>query len=258
MRAQRRRQILEQISQNGQITVADIIGMFQVSEMTARRDLADLAREGLLRRVHGGATINLGRSYEPPYPLRTTEQINSKQAIGRAAAALIQDGDSIAIDVGTTTLEIARALTGKCNLTIVTASLPVANEIVSRYALGTEIRLLLTGGIVRPGELSMVGEFASHAYDHLHVDKAFIGIGGISLQHGLTEFNLDDALVKRAMIATASQVIVVADSTKFGRTSFVHVAPLAAVKTMVTDRHADLPTIKQLRDRGIEVIIADT
>jgi DeoR/GlpR family transcriptional regulator of sugar metabolism len=258
MRADRRRKILELITQNGQVSVTDLIEMFQVSEMTARRDLADLAREGLLRRVHGGATINLGRSYEPPYPLRTTEQITAKQAIGKAAAALIQDGDSVAFDVGTTTLEIARSLTGKQNLTIVTASLPIANEIVSRYALGADMRLLLTGGIVRAGELSMVGEFAAHAYHHLHVDKAFIGIGGISRQHGLTEYNLDDALVKRAIIATASQVIIVADSSKFGRTTFAHVAPLKAVKTIVTDRHADLALTKQLQDMAIEVIFADT
>lgn len=258
MRAQRRRKILELITQNGQVSVADIIELFQVSEMTARRDLADLAREGLLRRVHGGATINLGRSYEPPYPLRTTAQLTSKQAIGQAAAALIQDGDSVAFDVGTTTLEIARSLAEKRNLTIVTASLPIANEIISRYALGNDVRLVLTGGIVRAGELSMVGDFAAHAYHHLHVDKAFIGIGGISLQHGLTEYNLDDALVKRVMIATASQVIVVADSSKFGRTSFAHVAPLSAVKAVVTDCHADLPTVKQLREMGIEVILAET
>lgn len=258
MRAQRRRQILELIAQNGQVSVADLIELFQVSEMTARRDLADLAREGLLRRVHGGATINLGRSYEPPYPLRTTEQITSKEAIGRVAAALIQDGDSIAFDIGTTTLEVARSLAGKRNLTIVTASLPIANEIVNRYALGVDIRLILTGGIVRAGELSLVGEFAAHAYHQLHVDKAFIGIGGVSLQHGLTEYNLDDALVKQAIIATASQVIVVSDSSKFGRTTFAHVAPLKAVKVVVTDRHADPLIIKQFREMGIEVILAET
>lgn len=258
MRAQRRRQILELIAQNGQVSVADLIALFQVSEMTARRDLADLAREGLLRRVHGGATANLGRSYEPPYPLRTTAQITAKQAIGQAAAALIQDGDSIAFDVGTTTLEVARAMTEKHNLTIVTASLPIANEIVSKCALGVDIRLILTGGVVRPGELSMVGEFASHAYNHLHVDKAFLGVGGVSLQHGLTEFNLDDALVKRAIIATASQVIVVADSSKLGRTSFAHIAPLKAVRTIVTDRQTEAATIKKLRETGLEVILAET
>lgn len=257
MRAQRRRQILELITQNGQISVADLIGMFQVSEMTARRDLADLAREGLLHRVHGGATVNLGRSYEPPYRLRMSDNVSAKQAIGRAAAALIQDGDSVAFDVGTTTLEIARSLAGKHNLTIVTAGLAIANEIVSRYAVGIDIRLILTGGIVRAGELSMIGEFAVHTYNHLHVDKAFIGIGGISLQHGLTEYNLEDALVKRAMITTAGQAIVVADSTKIGKTSFTHFAPLHAVKTVVTDSNADMLTVNKLRDLGLEVILAE-
>lgn len=103
----------------------------------------------------------------------------------------------------------------------------------------------------------MVGDFAAHAYHHLHVDKAFIGIGGISLQHGLTEYNLDDALVKRVMIATASQAIVVADSSKFGKTSFAHVAPLDAIKVVVTDHYADVPTVKKLREMGLEVILAE-
>src|SRR5689334_11894825 len=134
MRADRQRKILELIAQNGQVAVTDLCALFGVSEMTVRRDLSELDREGLLRRVHGGAMSSLGRSYEPPYPLRATENLRYKVAIGRAAAEMISDGESIAFDVGTTTLEIARALEGKRNLTILTASLPIANEIVVNYS----------------------------------------------------------------------------------------------------------------------------
>jgi DeoR/GlpR family transcriptional regulator of sugar metabolism len=257
MRADRQQQILELIAENGQITVAQIVDRFGVSEMTARRDLAELAQDGLLRRVHGGAISNLGRSYEPPYPLRTNKSFAAKQAIGRAAAALINDGDSIAFDVGTTTLEIARCLPGKFNLTVVTASLPIANEIVARFSLEADLRLLLTGGVVRSGELSMIGEFASRVYQELHVDKAFIGVGGISLEAGLTEYNLDDTLVKRAMIATAGQIIVVADGSKLERTTFAQIAPLSDVDVIVTDRSADRTMLAALRAADIEVIVAD-
>src|SRR5262245_23949504 len=106
MRAERQSKILELIARNGQVAVADICKLFEVSEMTARRDLAELARDGLLRRVHGGAMNGLGRSYEPPYQLRATNNQRSKEAIGKVAAEMIDDGDSVAFDVGTTTLEI--------------------------------------------------------------------------------------------------------------------------------------------------------
>jgi DeoR/GlpR family transcriptional regulator of sugar metabolism len=154
--------------------------------MTIRRDLRELDREGLLRRVHGGAISNLGRSYEPPYQIRTTRQIEAKRAIGRKAAEMIFDGDSLALDVGTTTLEVVRFLHGKRNLTILTASLPIANEIASSLSLTADVRLILTGGIVRAGELSMVGHIAEETYRSLRVDKAFIGIGGLNLESGLT------------------------------------------------------------------------
>lgn len=257
MRANRRQQILELIAENGQITVAQIVARFTVSEMTARRDLAELAREGLLRRVHGGAMSNRGRSYEPPYPLRTNKNLTAKQMIGKTAAAMIDDGDSIAFDVGTTTLEIARCLNGKYNLTVVTASLPIANEVIRQFSLESDLRLLLTGGTVRSGEHSMIGEFASRMYRELHVDKAFVGVGGVSLEAGLTEYNLDDTLVKRAMITAAGQVIVVADSSKFGRTTFAHIAALSDVDVIVTDRGVDRQMVTALRDMAIDVIIAD-
>jgi DeoR/GlpR family transcriptional regulator of sugar metabolism len=135
MQTDRRRRIVELVQETGRKTVAELCDSFDVSEMTIRRDLRDLDREGLLRRVHGGAVSSLGRSYEPPYTIRSTRNGDPKRAIGRMAAELIIDGDSIALDVGTTTLEIAQALQGKHNLTIITASLPIANEIVSNLSL---------------------------------------------------------------------------------------------------------------------------
>ncbi|RPJ01258.1 MAG: DeoR/GlpR transcriptional regulator [Chloroflexi bacterium] len=257
MRSERQRKILELVLQNNEISVAEICTLFNVSEMTARRDLQDLAREGLLWRVHGGAVNNLGRGYEPPYQLRSTKHSDQKQRIGQRAAELVHNGDSIALDVGTTTLTIARALEGKRNLTVVTASLPIANEIVTSFSLNDSIRLILTGGIVRAGELSMIGTFAAEMYSQLHVDKAFIGIGGLSLQDGLTEYNLEDAAVKRSMLKSARQVIVVADGSKFGQTTFASIAPLSAVDTVITDPTAPLDIVEQLCAMHIEVIIAE-
>jgi DeoR/GlpR family transcriptional regulator of sugar metabolism len=257
MQSERRRKIVEIVQQAGSKTVPELCELFDVSEMTIRRDLRDLDREGSLRRVHGGAVSNLGRSYEPPYTIRTTRNAARKEAIGRKAAELIIDGDSIALDVGTTTLEIARALSGRHNLTILTASLPIANEIVSRLSLTSDVRLILTGGIVRPGELSMIGNIASHTFSGFHVDKAFIGVGGISFKDGLTEYNLEDALVKQPLIQNANQRIVVADSTKIGQTTFTTVAPLSIIDTLVTDSDIAPERLKSLQEMDIEVLIAD-
>jgi DeoR/GlpR family transcriptional regulator of sugar metabolism len=224
--------------------------------MTIRRDLRDMDREGVLRRVHGGTVSNLGRSYEPAYRLRSTRNAEKKQAIGHRAAELIVDGDSIALDVGTTTLEIAGALHGKHNLTLITASLPIANEVIANLSLTSDVRLILTGGIVRAGELSMTGHIAAQTYSDFHVDKAFIGVGGLSLEDGLTEYNLEDALVKKIMIQNAQQRIVVADSSKFGRTTFTSVAQLSMVNTIVTDEEIPKEIHTALQEMGIEVLIA--
>jgi DeoR/GlpR family transcriptional regulator of sugar metabolism len=257
MLSDRRRKIVEIVQESGSMTVAELCELFNVSEMTIRRDLRDLDKDGVLRRVHGGAVSNLGRSYEPPYTIRTTTQSESKKAIGEKAAELVVDGDSIALDIGTTTLEIAKALKGKRNLTILTASLPIANEVVSNLSLNSDVRLILTGGIVRPGELSLVGYLAERTFNDFHVDKAFVGVGGLSLDDGLTEYNIEDARVKRSLIDHANERIVVADSTKLGRTTFGAVAPLSIVDKVVTDAGIQEELAQALKERKIELIIAE-
>lgn len=254
--AQRRNEILEFVSQEGKITVAEISARFDVSDMTARRDLRELDQKGLVRRVHGGAVSRLGRSYEPPYRTRAEKNQRSKTVIGKTAAALVVDGDSIALDVGTTTLEVARHLQGLQNLTVVTASLPIANELVSLFSLEDEIRLILTGGVLRPRELSMVGAIAQRTYEHFHVDKAFIGVGGVSPDSGLTEYNLEDATTKTPLLRSAKQRIVVADSSKLGRTTLSRIGGLEEVDTLVTDEFADPVMVRRLEKQGIEVLIA--
>jgi DeoR/GlpR family transcriptional regulator of sugar metabolism len=169
---------------------------------------------------------------------------------------MIFDGDSIALDIGTTTLEVARALQGKRNLTIITASLPIANEIASKASLHSDVRLILTGGILRPGEFSMIGHMANQAYREFHVDKAFIGVGGLSLETGLTEYNLEDALVKRPLLEKANRRIVVADGSKFNRTTFATIGPLSAIDTVITDGSAPTEVIQALENLGIQVLIA--
>lgn len=254
---ERQSKIIEIVHDTGRISIPDICTMFGVSEMTARRDLNDLDRQGLLRRIHGGAIANLGRSYEPSFQTRAIKNQDAKTAIGLKAAELIYDGDSVALDVGTTTLEIVPGLRGKRNLTIVTSCLQVAARIVDQISLEVDARLIITGGIVRPRELSMIGPIPEQVYRDLHVDKVFIGIGGISLDDGLTEYNIEDAQIKRILLQNAREKIVVADGAKFGVTTFTSVTPLAAINKIVTDKSAPPEIIEQIRKQGIEVIFAD-
>jgi len=254
--AERQSKIVEMVMDQGAVTIADICQAFGVSDMTARRDLNELDRRGLLRRVHGGAVANFGRSYEPPFTTRATKQQEAKVLIGRRAAELIYDGDSVALDVGTTTLEIVPGLVGKKNLTIVTSCLQIANRVVDLLSLEVDARLILAGGIVRPRELSLIGALAENTYRDLHVDKAFLGIGGISLEDGLTEYNFEDAQIKKILIASAKEAIVVADGSKFGVTTFAGVAPLETVDMVVTDPSAPDAMLDRIRRIGVEVIVA--
>jgi DeoR/GlpR family transcriptional regulator of sugar metabolism len=241
--------ILDLLGSHGSVSVGDLSERLHVTPMTVRRDLAALERKGLLRRVRGGAVSAQGRSYEPPLLTRARNNPEAKRRIGAAAAELVRDGDSIAIDVGTTALEVARHLVGRHNLTVITPSVHVAGLLAEQPT----IRVILTGGILRPGEFSLVGDLAERAFKDFFVDKLFLGIGGVDFAAGLSEFNLEDAQVKRAMIASAKEVIVVADCSKFARVAFAAVADLAAVRHVVTDSGVPGEVVAGLESRGIVV-----
>ncbi len=225
---------------------------FGVSEMTIRRDLETLEAEGLARRVRGGAISVISSSYEPPLAVRAITAPDAKAAIGAAAAGLVNDGDTVIVDVGTTTLELARALHGRRGLTVVTASLPIAAEL----GADPDIRVVVTGGQVRPGELSLTGGMAEDAFTTMNCDLAFIGVAGICVAPGLTEYNPDDARVKRAAIGAARRTIVVADASKLGRVAFSTVAPLSAIDVLVTEAPASHPALGDIAAGGVEVVEA--
>jgi DeoR/GlpR family transcriptional regulator of sugar metabolism len=244
--------VLRRLTARSEVGFTELAEEFGVSEMTIRRDLETLEADGLARRVRGGAISVVSRSYEPPLAVRATTASAAKTAIGAAAAGLVNDGDTVIIDVGTTTLELARALHGRRGLIVVTASLPIAVELGN----DPDIRVLVTGGQVRNGELSLTGGMAEDAFGALNCDLAFIGVAGICAAPGLTEYNPDDARVKRAAIAAARRSVVLADSSKLGRVAFATVAPLSAVDAVVTDAPAVHQTVGELTAAGAEVIEA--
>jgi len=243
--------ILEMLEVDGSLQVSDLVERFNVSEMTIRRDLMALERKGLLRRVHGGAVSSRGRSYEPPFLLRRSEHTEEKKRIGRAAAELIQSGDSVMLDVGTTTLEVARNLVDHQNLTIITPCFQIASILVEHPG----IRLILTGGILRPVELSMVGYLAERTIQDFYVDKLFLGAGGVDLKVGMTEFNMEDALVKQAMLRSAKDISLVVDSSKFGHVAFAAIAPLQATNRIITDHDLSHEMARKIENMDIDLLL---
>jgi DeoR family fructose operon transcriptional repressor len=229
---ERRRRILTSLARSVAITTDEFAAELGVSPETVRRDLIELERRGMLRRVHGGAA-SLARlaPEESAYSERVLEQAEAKRAIGAAAAALVASGQTVVIDVGTTSLEVARALPHDLRATIATPSLLVAAELSTR----PQVQVLVAGGRVRPGDLACSGTETIDFFRDLHAEIAFLGSGAISPTVGLTDYHRDEVPTKRVIIANAEQVLVLADSSKFGRSAPYRVCDLSDLDGIVTD-----------------------
>ena len=248
----RQRAILSAVEAQGTVRDSELARQFGVTEMTIRRDLEALESKELVKRIHGGGMSARGRFYEPTLTRRNTVHIEQKQRIARAAADLVNEGETLALDVGSTTYEVARCLTGRRNLTIITPSLFIATLFVNL----PEIRLILPGGVVRTGETAMIGELSHRAFEIFHPDRLFLGVGGIDARAGLTEYNWDDAQVKQAMLRSAKQTIVVADATKFDHIATVKIAPIEAANMLITDTLPPPQLAEAFERAGTQVLIA--
>jgi DeoR/GlpR family transcriptional regulator of sugar metabolism len=202
--------------------------------MTIRRDLDTLERDGVVRRTHGLAALASLRADEKPYPVRAFEAGEAKERIGRAVAALIADGETVALDAGTTTAEVGRALRGRA-VTV----MPLGIRTLVDLAYDEQVRLIAPGGEVRAGELVVTGDLAEVAFERLRFDTFVLGACGIDARNGVTTHVPADARVKRIAVASSARTIVVADRSKLGVVTFGHVCPLSAAERLVTDAPAD-------------------
>jgi DeoR family transcriptional regulator of aga operon len=242
--------LIQLLEHRQRISVAEICAQFSISEATARRDLDALAEQGLLQRVHGGA-IPLRRA-EPEMPIleRSQVQAEEKHRIGQAAAALIQDGETVFLGSGTTVLEVARNLRTRRNLTVITNSLPVINALAGV----ADINVIVLGGMLRDSELSFIGHITEQALAEVRADKVVIGVRALSLEHGLTNDYLPETLTDRAILSVGREVILVADHTKFGAVAPAFLAPLKSIHILVTDEQTSEDFLTALREQGIRVI----
>jgi len=253
LKEERQQLILETLRDCRQVTVAELSSRFDVSEVTIRRDLRDLAAQGVLQRAHGGAITIMPAPPEPPVVQRMAQGQSCKEHIGRAAAALVADGESVFVGSGSTTAYVARGLLDRNSLTVVTNALTIATELASAKG----VTVVVTGGMMRASELSLVGHIAEQSLREVRVDKVIIGIPAISLEAGMTNDYLPEVMTDRAIIEMASELIVVADHTKFGKIASAYLAPIERITTIVTNSRTDLETLERLKGMGIRVIVAD-
>lgn len=249
----RREKILELLKEDGSAKVIKLSKIFKVSEVTIRQDLEKLESEGIIRREHGGAFLKNVEASVKSFTLFHQENLDKKQIIGRKAAELIEKGDTIILDSGSTTTEIARNLLGRNGLTVITNALNIA------LMLGAEpgIELIVTGGEFKPPTLSLTGQKAASFFEDIHVDKLFLATAGISLRSGLTYPSLSDIVVKKAMIEAADVTYLVADSTKIGKNAFASLGALSLIDFIITDPFIDPDHMQLFRDHEIELIIAE-
>ncbi|AEY86266.1 MULTISPECIES: DeoR/GlpR family DNA-binding transcription regulator [Streptomyces] len=248
---ERHRLIAQAVQEAGTATVAELADLTGASEMTVRRDLDHLAAQGVLERFRGGARTLLLRGDEPPFALRTHEAVDAKRRIAAEVASLITDGETVLLDSGTTCLEVARLLRGR-QITVMPLSLQ-AIDVLGDAPEPTA--LLVPGGRPRAGEGALIGPLTLASLSALRFDTAVLGCCGLTDGDGMTAYDLDEAAVKKAVVASARRVIAAADGSKLGRTAHAYVGPSTLVDVLVTDATAPADETTALENSGITVKI---
>ncbi|WP_339182369.1 DeoR/GlpR family DNA-binding transcription regulator [Oceanobacillus sp. FSL W7-1293] len=248
MLSQDRQEIIMQYLQtNKSVRIADLSNDLGVTRETIRKDLYEMEQEGIVLKVHGGAILNKA-NLETKYVTRKTVNEEEKKAIAKKAAELVEDGDTIYIDYGTTALYFSREINNKKDLTIITNSLPIAQELIDY----SDFDVIIIGGNVRKNENSLFGPIAYRGIEKLFVDKGFFGIGGLDLQAGYTNMHMGESEVSRLMMKHCQLKIMMADFSKFHSTSMNQVAAIDEVDILITDTTSDaeaVETIKSLQTK---------
>ncbi|MBM7614399.1 DeoR/GlpR family DNA-binding transcription regulator [Alkaliphilus hydrothermalis] len=246
---ERKSKILEILKNSHRIQVNDLTEALEVSESTIRRDLQDLEQAGLLKRTHGGAVKVEHTGFEATMGEKQLSNMEEKTEIGKRAAALISDNDTVILDAGTTTLQIAKHIRSK-NVTVLTNSILIASEL----SQNPDVHIVVTGGYIRRETVSIVGPLTDKIIQSFRVDKVFLGTNGITLQDGYTTPNLEEAHTKRVMMKSAKEIYIVADHSKFGRVSFARFANLEEVDGIISDSGVDQHMVDKFASKNIQII----
>ena len=249
---ERMRRVLELLETRDVVSVAELARAFDVSEVTVRSDLTNLARRGLVARVRGGArALQRGQS-EVAFDVRLRVEEEAKRAIARAAAAMVADGEAVALDSSTTAFYIALELREKRELVVVTNGLRIA----SALADAPGVSVIVPGGVLRFAAMSLVGDFASSVLRSTRIGRGFFGARGISVDRGLMDLNPDEVRIKREMAEACERVVGVFDHTKWRRSALFTFVPTQRIDAIVTDAGAPPELVQEWRDRKVEVVTA--
>lgn len=250
---ERREKILQLVTANEEVKISDLSQLFNVSEISIRRDLIELESQGLLKRTYGGAISTAKVIQEQSFKEKVNKHLEEKKRIAALAVKMIQRGDRILLDSGTTTLQIARMIKNPQDLTVMTTSLPIAEEL----GVYSGVNLVLVGGTYNSTYQSLVGPLAVKNLAQFYVNKVFMGIDGLSVSNGLTTISTLEAEVSQAILQIAGEVIVVADHSKIDKVGFVYIAPITKVHKLITDEHPSTKDfVKDLENKGIKVSLA--
>jgi DeoR family transcriptional regulator of aga operon/DeoR family fructose operon transcriptional repressor len=249
---ERREQIIALLGRDSRVSVADLSQRFHKSQATIRSDLDALAAQGMLVRTHGGAIVPDRSDSELSFDVRRRLYPVQKQRIGAAAAALVEDGEAIALDASTTALALARHIKRRHELTVITNGLIVAMALLDTPG----ITVLMPGGFLRRDSVSLVGHEGNKFLEQFNFQKGFFSAKGLTLEEGLTDVNSDEVIVKRELVAHARQVIAIVDSGKWGRVGFASFAAIDQLDSVITDGGAPPDMVVALREAGVDVIIA--
>jgi DeoR/GlpR family transcriptional regulator of sugar metabolism len=251
--AERRSQILEQLQRHGAVRVGDLTELFGVSDMTIRRDLDTLAREGLAHKVYGGATLTReSATTEPGFEAKWSAQQREKEAIAREAAQLVAPGSAVGLSAGTTTWTLAHELREIPGLTVVTNSIRVASVL---HGGSSEQTVVITGGVRTPSD-ALVGPVAVSALEQLHLDVVFMGVHGMQERAGFSTPNLLEADLNRMFVRSARRLVVVADHTKWGMLGISTIAALADAHLVVSDVRLPSEGVEALERAGTDLVLA--
>lgn len=250
---QRREKILELIREDGHAKVMDLSRIFKVTEVTIRQDLEKLEKDGDVIREHGGAYLKNIDLNVRNFSLQNQDNLTEKIMIARKAVELIEDGDIIILDSGSTTSEIAKLINGFNNLTVITNALNIALTLGAQ----TGINVIVTGGEFKAPTLSLTGQKAADFFQNIHVDKLFLATAGIALKSGLTYPGISDICVKRAMIESANEIYLVADSSKIGKNAFASLGALSLINYLITDSKIKEEDIEWLKTYDVQFLIAE-
>ncbi|MGH4118165.1 DeoR/GlpR family DNA-binding transcription regulator [Clostridium sp.] len=250
--SERQKKFLDLLSTKDVVTILEFIEKFNVSIETVRRDLSVLEKQNKIEKVYGGAKIKDPSLDEPSMENRMISNLVQKDSIGKRCSEFIEAGDCIFIDSGSTTYHIAKHIKDKKNLTIITNSIPVVNELMN-----SDFEIIIMGGKIRHTERSVVTYDYIFNFSQLNITKSFVCAAGITVYNGVSDFNMQEAVTRKTIIERSNQVFIAADSSKFGKNATINIAPLEKIDYIVTDSYLDKNVITSFKKFKTEIILSE-